>query len=67
MSILVTVLRVCHGCTVPDTRIPERATNYWKSYPLDKFSDAAVASEILTILYDVYGYAGATKLKISTE
>jgi hypothetical protein len=46
---------------------PGRAPNYWKSYPLDKYSDAAMASEILTILYDVYGYAGATKLKILTE
>jgi hypothetical protein len=46
---------------------PGRAPNYWKSYPFDKFSDAAIANEILTILYDVYGYAGATKLKISTE
>ncbi len=46
---------------------PGRAPNYWKSYPFDKFSDAAIASEILTILYDVYGYAGATKHKIKTE
>jgi hypothetical protein len=46
---------------------PGRAPNYWKSYPLDKYSNAAIASEILTILYDVYGYAGATKLKILTE
>ncbi len=46
---------------------PGRAPNYWKSYPFDKFGDAAIASEILTILYDVYGYAGATKLDIKTE
>jgi hypothetical protein len=46
---------------------PGRAPNYWKSYPFDKFSDAAMASEILTILYDVYGYAGATKLQVKTE
>jgi hypothetical protein len=46
---------------------PGRAPNYWKSYPFDKFSDEAIASELLTILYDVYGYTGATKLKISTE
>jgi hypothetical protein len=46
---------------------PGRAPNYWKSYPFDKFSDAAIAGEILTILYDVYGYAGATKLRIKTE
>jgi len=46
---------------------PGRAPNYWKTYPVDKFSDTAIASEILTILYDVYGYVGATELKISTE
>ena len=46
---------------------PGRAPNYWKSYPLDKFSDAAIADELLTILHEVYGYTGATKLKILTE
>lgn len=46
---------------------PGRAPNYWKSYPLDKFSDAAIAGELLTILHEVYGYTGATKLKILTE
>ena len=46
---------------------PGRAPNYWKSYPFDKYSAAAVASEILTILHDVYGYDGATKLEVLTE
>lgn len=46
---------------------PGRAPNYWKSYPLDKFGDAAIAGELLTILHEVYGYTGATKLKILTE
>ncbi|MEI8277490.1 MAG: hypothetical protein WCG00_16000 [Hyphomicrobiales bacterium] len=46
---------------------PGRAPNYWKQYPLDKYTDAAIASEILTILYDVYGYAGALKLKIAPK
>ena len=46
---------------------PGRTPNYWKSYPFDKFGDAAIASEVLTILYDVYGYAGATALTIKTE
>ncbi len=46
---------------------PGRAPNYWKSYPFDKFTDTAIAEEILTILYDVYGYTGTTKLKIATE
>ncbi len=46
---------------------PGRAPNYWKNYPLDKYSDAALAREILTLLHDVYGYAGMPALKISTE
>jgi hypothetical protein len=46
---------------------PGRAPNYWKSYPFDKFSDAVIASEILTLLFDVYGYTGASKLEIKTE
>jgi hypothetical protein len=46
---------------------PGRAPNYWKSYPLDKLTDAAIASELLTILHEVYGYNGANKLKILTE
>lgn len=45
---------------------PGRAPNYSKSYPLT-LSDAAVAGEILALLHDVYGYTGATKLKILTE
>jgi hypothetical protein len=46
---------------------PGRAPNYWKNYPLDKFSDAAIANEALTILHEVYGYNGAIKLKMKTE
>jgi hypothetical protein len=46
---------------------PGRAPNYSKSYSVDKYGDAAMAGEILTILHDVYGYTGATKLEISTE
>jgi hypothetical protein len=46
---------------------PGRSPNYWKSYPLDKFTDAAIATELLTILHEVYGYNGANKLKILTE
>jgi hypothetical protein len=46
---------------------PGRSPNYWKSYALDKHTDVAVASEILTILYEVYGYAGALKLKIPAK
>jgi hypothetical protein len=46
---------------------PGRAPNYSKTYPLDKFSDAAIAEETLSILYGAYGYTGAMKLKITTE
>jgi hypothetical protein len=46
---------------------PGRAPNYWKSYPLDTADDAAIAREMLTILHDVYGYAGAQKLTVLTE
>jgi hypothetical protein len=46
---------------------PGRAPNYSKTYALDQFDDAAIARELLTILYDVYGYVGAPKLKIDTE
>jgi len=46
---------------------PGRAPNYWKTYPVEKFSDPAIADELLAILYDVYGYNGSPKLKILTE
>lgn len=46
---------------------PGRAPNYWKNYALDKFDDKAIAAELLTILFDVYGYKGAEKLKIITD
>jgi hypothetical protein len=46
---------------------PGHAPNYSRSYPLDKFDEGAVARELLTILYDVYGYSGEPKLRIITE
>lgn len=46
---------------------PGRAPNYWKNYPVDQATDAAIATEILTLLHDVYGYAGAQPLKVTTE
>lgn len=46
---------------------PGRAPNYSRSYPVDAFTDKAIAREILSILFDVYGYTGTTRLKISTE
>ena len=46
---------------------PGRAPNYWKLYPLDQAQDADIASEILTLLHDAYGYTGAEPLQIETE
>jgi hypothetical protein len=46
---------------------PGRAPNYWKVYSLEKFSSAAIANELLTILYDVNGYNGLPALQIATE
>ena len=34
---------------------------------MEKSSDAAIASELLTVLYDVYGYNGSPKLQFATE
>jgi hypothetical protein len=46
---------------------PGRAPNYWKIYPADDFTDAAIADELMTILFDVYGYNGSPKLSFKTE
>ena len=46
---------------------PGRTPNYWKIYSFDKSADAVIASELLSILYEVYNYTGATKLKVKTE
>jgi hypothetical protein len=46
---------------------PGRAPNYWRIYPLDEFDRAAVGRELLTILYDVYGYNGSPKRAFKTE
>lgn len=40
--------------------------NYWKLYPFDRTA-AQRSRPILTILYEVYGYAGAIKLETVTE
>lgn len=45
---------------------PGRSPNYWKRYAPD-IADADIARETLTILHDVYGFTGATKLEIKTE
>jgi hypothetical protein len=46
---------------------PGRAPNYWKIHSFDKVTDAAIASEILTILHEVYGYTGTLELEIQTK
>ncbi len=46
---------------------PGRAPNYSKTYLADSTSDAALAEELLTLLHDVYGYYGASKLEVKTE
>lgn len=46
---------------------PGRAPNYWKTYPVNRFSDAAIADELLTILYEVYGYNGSPALEFKSE
>jgi hypothetical protein len=46
---------------------PGRAPNYSKTYLADKISDTALATEVLTLLHDVYGYYGASKLEVKTE
>ncbi len=46
---------------------PGHSPNFDKTYRLDAFDNAAIARQLLTILYDVYGYDGAKKLTIETE
>lgn len=46
---------------------PGRAPNYSKTYAAAGIDDAALAGEILTVLHDVYGYYGASKLEVKTE
>jgi hypothetical protein len=46
---------------------PGRAPNYSKSYAANAITDSDLAGEVLTILHDAYGYAGATRLKVETE
>jgi len=46
---------------------PGRAPNYWKKYSAEQFDDSSIAHEVLSILYDVYGYNGLPKLEVITE
>jgi hypothetical protein len=46
---------------------PGRAPNYSKTYQADTITDAALASDVLALLHDVYAYYGASKLEVKTE
>jgi hypothetical protein len=46
---------------------PGRAPNYSKTYPLEAFTDSAIANELLTVLYEIYGYNGVPKLEFKSE
>jgi hypothetical protein len=46
---------------------PGRAPNYSKTYRLAAFTDSAIADELLTVLYEVYGYNGVPKLEFKSE
>ncbi len=46
---------------------PGRAPNYWQIYPFDDFDAAAIARELLTVPYEVYGYQGSPKLIFKAE
>ena len=53
-----------HGLGYAD---PGRSPNYWRTYPLETFDDAAIARDLLTILHDVYGYRGTPRLRMASE
>jgi hypothetical protein len=77
----ITVIRVLEGPAGTNLSTPERiarlhaagfadpgrALNYSKTYPADKIDDATLASDVLTLLHDVYGYYGGSKLEVKTE
>jgi|GEM_PF-747186 len=46
---------------------PGRAPNYWQVYDATKDDDGTIARNILTTLFDVYGYRGAPALQVTTE
>jgi hypothetical protein len=46
---------------------PGRSQNYSKTYKAEDIKDADLAGDVLTILHDVYGYYGATRLTVKTE
>jgi hypothetical protein len=46
---------------------PGRSPNFAKTYALAKFDDAAIARELLAVLFEVYGYDGREKPEFFTE
>ena len=46
---------------------PGRAPNYWRVCDADKNSNEAIALNILTVLFEVYGYRGLPALDVLTE
>jgi len=46
---------------------PGTSPNYSKIYLLEKYSDTDIAHELLTIIYEIYGYHGTSSLQITTE
>jgi hypothetical protein len=46
---------------------PGRAPNYSKTYAADKTDDASLARAVLSVLHDVSGFYGASKLTVKTE
>ena len=46
---------------------PGRAPNYWQVYDAAEFDDATIARNILTGLFDIYGYRGTPAIKVTTE
>jgi hypothetical protein len=46
---------------------PGRAPNFSNTYLAGKIDDTALAAEVLTLLRDVYGYYGGSRLKVKTE
>ena len=66
---LATVLTPSHVARLHDLGFtdPGRAPNYWQVYDADSNSDEDIARNVLTTLFDVYGYRGTTDLVLQTE
>ena len=46
---------------------PGYSPNFQKTYQRDTADNADMAHQLLTILFEVYGYDGVKKLRIETE